>query len=80
MTLILNKLAKIRQQKREYYYRNRDKIRYNQKLYQSSIIGKSNIQKAKAKYFQSKIKKANGGCETDAHIQAKLKYYHKLSA
>ena len=73
-----DKILKLRQQKREYYYRNKDTIRSNQKYYQISDNGKSSIQKAKSKYFQTKIKKSNGGCETDAHIRAKLKYVLKV--
>ena len=74
----LDKLERLRQQKREYYYRNRDTIRYNQKCYQTkSDSGRDSVRKAKAKYYQTKIKKTNGGHETDAHIKAKLKYNQK---
>ena len=71
------KLNKLRQQKREYYYRNKDTIRQNQKVYQSSMNGIESIKQAKAQYFQSKIKKANGGNATDAHKRAKSEYYQR---
>ena len=73
----LDKLERLRQQKREYYYRNRDTIRYNQYYQTKSDSGRDSVRKAKAKYFQTKIKKTNGGHETDAHIKAKLKYNQK---
>ena len=76
-TIETEKALKLRQQKREYYYRNKDTIRCNQRHYQMSDKGKSNINKAKARYFQTRIKKSNGGCETEAHLQAKLKYKQK---
>lgn len=71
---VVDKTARLRQQKREYYYRNREKVRDSQRCYQLTENGKMNIRKAKAKYFQIKIKKANGGCETEAHRRAKLRY------
>ncbi len=70
---------RLRQQKREYYYRNKESIRQKQKIYQASQCGQANIRKAKAKYFQGKIKKANGGSETGAHTRAKRVYYHKCT-
>jgi len=73
----LKKLNKIKQQKRDYYYRNRDIIRQKQQIYQGTPCGKANIKKAKAQYFQSTIKKANGGCATEAHKLAKNLYYRK---
>ena len=76
---IMDKFAKIRQQKRDYYVRNRETIRQKQKIYQTiSDAGKASIRKAKAQYFQSKIKKANGGCATEAHKRAKKKYHEKM--
>lgn len=71
------KLNKLRQQKREYYYRNKDAIREKQKLYQATENGIESIKKAKAQYFQSKVKKANGGNATDAHKRAKNVYYQR---
>ena len=72
-----NKLDKIKQQKRAYYYRNRDIIRQKQQIYQGTVCGKANIKLAKAKYFQTTIKKANGGYATEAHRLAKNQYYRK---
>ena len=73
----MDKLNKIKQQKRDYYYRNRDVIRQKQKIYQCTPCGKANFRRAKEQYFNSKIKKANGGCETDAQKRAKSVYYRK---
>ena len=39
--------------------------------------GIESIKQAKAQYFQSKIKKANGGNATDAHKRAKSAYYQR---